>query len=726
MLTATLEDMHAATPTDHLWRRLIRSGRIVFGGGILLAVMLASVASLIWTNRPASPWYFDRQNDQLARVGPQATPVGFFGYDQLGRSMLARCLMGGAASLGIGLAAAAISVGLGVSVGLLAGYRGGWVDSLLMRIVDVMYGLPYILLVILAKIGFEPPLTALFRSGQVANFVVLFLAIGMVSWLTMARVVRGQVLSLRSQPFVEACRAAGLPQWRIFTHHLLPNLIGPITVYATLIVPSAILNESFLSFLGIGIQPPVPTWGSLASDGLLPALNPITHRWWMLVFPCILLAVTLLCLNFVGDGLRDVFDPQARGRQGLTAFRRRRSLVLSFRPHVPGGTGMRDFLVAVSILVFIGSALAQSTRPTTAPTTRPEPTLKQYMAMTEDQAFAEGKQMLCDGHQFDLLDLVETRIKRRPREVKTMFLAATLSRSTFYKDEAEERFRIVREESGDTPYDRCAAIVVALDHRQTPTRNFELLERLITGNPDQPLFLWLSAIEGREYDLNAWGVGQYEKLAKIWKPGPVLMHQTWANLLQELGRNQEELVHRKIAIKMCPQGWSYDGYADCLSALKRYAEADAAHRIALRYAPDDSMYMTNWAINDYDQGKLEGAKKKLEKAMAMRYPWWGAFDQYAQVLEKQQKPDEAIKYYEKAFERNPSAWWVYESAERLLRKLGRIKEADDVHRREQAQRKISQASRPQMVLIHRAAAAAHRHPTTTRLHFYHFPTTRPQ
>ncbi len=147
-------------------------------------------------------------------------------------------------------------------------------------------------------------------SPPAANLVVLFSAIGLVSWLTMARVVRGQVLSLRSQPFIEACKAAGLPEWRIFTRHLLPNLIGPITVYATLIVPSAILNESFLSFLGIGIQAPMPTWGALASDGLLPALNPTNHLWWMLVFPCTLLAVTLLCLNFVGDGLRDVFDPK--------------------------------------------------------------------------------------------------------------------------------------------------------------------------------------------------------------------------------------------------------------------------------------------------------------------------------------------------------------------------------------------------------------------------------
>jgi oligopeptide transport system permease protein len=179
-----------------------------------------------------------------------------------------------------------------------------------MRSVDVLYGLPYILLIILLKIALEPVLGAIGRSASAANLIVLFLAIGLVSWLTMARVVRGQVLSLRVQPFIEACRASGLTEWRIFTRHLLPNLIGPITVYATLTVPQAILQESFLSFLGIGIQPPVPTWGSLASDGLMPALNPVHHYWYMLVTPCVLLSVTLLSLNFLGDGLRDVFDPK--------------------------------------------------------------------------------------------------------------------------------------------------------------------------------------------------------------------------------------------------------------------------------------------------------------------------------------------------------------------------------------------------------------------------------
>jgi ABC-type dipeptide/oligopeptide/nickel transport system permease subunit len=211
-------------------------------------------------------------------------------------------------SLGVGVAAATISVIVGVTVGLIAGYRGGWIDALLMRSVDVLYGLPYILLVILFKIAFEGPLSRVF-SAQAANLVVLFCAIGLVSWLTMARVVRGQVLSLRSQPFVEACRAMGLPQRRIFLKHMLPNLVGPITVYATLTVPSAILQESFLSFLGVGVNPPIPTWGSLAGDAV-NALSPVKFYWWMLVFPCVLLAITLLSLNFLGDGLRDVFDPK--------------------------------------------------------------------------------------------------------------------------------------------------------------------------------------------------------------------------------------------------------------------------------------------------------------------------------------------------------------------------------------------------------------------------------
>ncbi len=295
--------------SESLWAQSRRSGRVVVGGGVLLVILIACLATLPWTMHGDPPVYA-QQASEFVRQTPKLWPArAWFGYDTLGRSIFARCLIGGTISLAVGVAAAAISVLLGVSIGLLAGYRGGWIDSLLMRIVDVLYGLPYILLVILFKIAFESPLSRLLGSAQAANLVVLFSAIGLVSWLTMARVVRGQVLSIRSMPYIEACRAMGLPEWRIFLKHILPNLIGVVIVYATLTVPVAILQESFLSFLGVGVNPPLPTWGSLASDGVA-SLSPVKLYWWMLLFPCILLVVTLLSLNFVGDGLRDIFDPK--------------------------------------------------------------------------------------------------------------------------------------------------------------------------------------------------------------------------------------------------------------------------------------------------------------------------------------------------------------------------------------------------------------------------------
>lgn len=309
-------------PSDRLWRRALGNGRILVGGGILLLILLCCLIALPWTARSGNALFYDQQNGDASNFPPALHPLDrLFGTDTLGHSLLGRCLMGGVISLSIGIAAAAISVALGVSIGLIAGYRGGWIDSALMRSVDVLYGLPYILLVILFKIALQDPLEAMFNhlhwgtsrwvsAPMTANIVVLFLAIGLVSWLTMARVVRGQVLSLRAQPFIEACKATGLKEWRIFTRHLLPNLVGPVIVYATLTVPTAILEESFLSFLGIGIQPPLPTWGSLASDGLNLSLNPVHSRWWLLVIPCTFLAITLLSLNFVGDGLRDLFDPK--------------------------------------------------------------------------------------------------------------------------------------------------------------------------------------------------------------------------------------------------------------------------------------------------------------------------------------------------------------------------------------------------------------------------------
>jgi ABC-type dipeptide/oligopeptide/nickel transport system permease subunit len=240
------------------------------------------------------------------------------GTDSLGRDLLARFLLGGAISLSIGIASALIAILIGTAVGVIAGYVGGKTDAFLMRIVDVLYGLPYILLVILMRVALVAPFTAALQklgingaaAGTWANILVLLVGIGAVSWLTMARVVRGQVMSLRDLPFIEAARALGLSPRRILWRHIVPNLIGTIVVYGTLTVPAAILSESFLSFLGLGIQDPLPSWGNLASQGI-EALNPVHLRWWLLAWPCAGLSLALLCLNFLGDGIRDALDPRS-------------------------------------------------------------------------------------------------------------------------------------------------------------------------------------------------------------------------------------------------------------------------------------------------------------------------------------------------------------------------------------------------------------------------------
>ncbi|MEM9083873.1 MAG: ABC transporter permease [Planctomycetota bacterium] len=240
-------------------------------------------------------------------------PFTISGTDRLGRSMDMRLLAGGGVSIVIGLAAALISVTIGTLYGSIAGWNGGRVDAVMMRFVDILYGLPYILLVVLLAVAGDALLAQTDLSDSAKAFLdiaILLVAIGGVSWLTMARVIRGQVLSLRNRPFIESARAAGLPTRRIFARHLLPNLMGPILVYATLTVPQAILQESFLSFLGIGVQPPMPSWGLLASDGLTE-LNPVSFRWWLILAPCLLLATTLVCLNFLGEALREAFDPRS-------------------------------------------------------------------------------------------------------------------------------------------------------------------------------------------------------------------------------------------------------------------------------------------------------------------------------------------------------------------------------------------------------------------------------
>ena len=240
-------------------------------------------------------------------------PNRWFGTDRFGRSVLARVLLGGAVSLSIGLSAAVIAVFIGTLIGGLSGFVGGRLDATLMRIVDILYGLPYILLVVLISVASEGLVRRLGLdpaswTRQLLNVITLLVAIGGVGWLTTARVIRGQVLSLREQPFMEACRAQGMAPTRQFIRHLLPNLVGPIVVYGTLAVPAAILSESFLSFLGIGVQEPLPSWGNLASEGL-GELNTVRSHWWLLLWPCLFIAATLLSLNLIGDRLKARFDP---------------------------------------------------------------------------------------------------------------------------------------------------------------------------------------------------------------------------------------------------------------------------------------------------------------------------------------------------------------------------------------------------------------------------------
>jgi oligopeptide transport system permease protein len=277
------------------------------GGAAGLVLVLA--ACLLTTHWSATRMRATRLAQ--ARTAPSLQDP--LGTDELGRSLLWRTLYGGAISLSLGLLAAGIAVVIGTTYGAVAGYLGGRCDEIMMRIVDVLYALPTLLLVMLFTISLGAWLKLLRINGhpvldaEWVRFVVLIIAIGGVSWLTMARVIRGQVLSLREQPFIEAARALGLPTRRILLRHLLPNLAGPIIVFATLTVPQAILQESFLSFLGVGVQPPQATWGSLAADGVR-MLNPIRFDWWLVLFPCLALALTLLALNFVGDGLRDAMD----------------------------------------------------------------------------------------------------------------------------------------------------------------------------------------------------------------------------------------------------------------------------------------------------------------------------------------------------------------------------------------------------------------------------------
>jgi oligopeptide transport system permease protein len=254
---------------------------------------------------------------------PPGSPGHVLGTDFNGRDLLFRIFTGARISLLVGLAGAFVSLFVGTTYGIVAGYSGGRLDNFMMRVVDVFYAVPRLIFILLLAYIIEEPMrrwlyatfSGTFFGGVAAypKIVILIIALGMIEWLTMARIVRGQVLALKSLPFVTAARALGQTRWKIVTRHLLPNLAGIIIVYLTLTVPAVMLDEAFLSFLGLGVDASQASWGTLLSDGA-QVINPIKSYWWLLVFPAVLMSFTLLALNFLGDGLHDAFDPRRRER----------------------------------------------------------------------------------------------------------------------------------------------------------------------------------------------------------------------------------------------------------------------------------------------------------------------------------------------------------------------------------------------------------------------------
>jgi oligopeptide transport system permease protein len=267
------------------WLRL-RKNKMAVASAVILAVLSLASALAPWI----APYSYEEQNLALGPVPPRAGH--WLGTDGLGRDQFTRLLYGGRVSLMVGIVATAVALAIGVTYGAISGFLGGMVDSVMMRIVDIIYALPFTIFVILLMVFF----------GR--DIRLLFVAIGAVEWLTMARIIRAQVQSLQKQEFIEAARALGLRRRRIIFVHMLPNVLGPIIVYATLTVPAVMLLEAFLSFLGLGVQPPMSSWGLMIKDGA----DRMEECPWLLVVPGITLAVTLFCLNFLGDGLRDALD----------------------------------------------------------------------------------------------------------------------------------------------------------------------------------------------------------------------------------------------------------------------------------------------------------------------------------------------------------------------------------------------------------------------------------
>lgn len=270
------------------WHRLAKNRLAVFGGALLALLGLACLFGPFLL-----PFTYEEQNLALGASRPSA--AHWLGTDTLGRDLLVRLLVGGRISIGVGLCATFVALTIGVVYGAVAGFFGGKTDTIMMRIVDIMYALPFTIFVILLMVFF----------GR--NIILLFVAIGAVEWLTMSRIVRGQIMSLKKMEFIEAARSLGISNRRIIFRHMIPNVLGPIIVYTTLTIPAVMLLEAFLSFLGLGVQPPLSSWGVLIKDGA----EKMEEYPWLLIFPGTVFSLTLFSLNFLGDGLRDALDVRA-------------------------------------------------------------------------------------------------------------------------------------------------------------------------------------------------------------------------------------------------------------------------------------------------------------------------------------------------------------------------------------------------------------------------------
>ena len=294
MNTAPLRDIDRAEAGVSLWqdawRRLRKNRLAVLGLGVLLCLIVSALLTP-WI----APYAYDAQNLDLGATAPSA--AHWLGTDIFGRDLLTQILYGARVSLAVGFIATSVALLIGVTWGAIAGYAGGRIDALMMRVVDILYALPFMIFIVLLMVVF----------GR--NLMLLFLAIGAVEWLTMARIMRAQVQSLRRQEFVEAAVSLGLPPGAIIRRHLLPNALGPIIVYTTLTIPGVMLLEAFLSFLGLGVQPPQTSWGLLIAYGA----ETMEEYPWLLIYPGLALALTLFSLNFLGDGLRDALDVRGSG-----------------------------------------------------------------------------------------------------------------------------------------------------------------------------------------------------------------------------------------------------------------------------------------------------------------------------------------------------------------------------------------------------------------------------